>query len=185
MSTLSSEGIANVSRRSVLKGGAALTIAIAVARGEVLQADSAAATPGFAPNDFIRVSKDGVVTIISKHLEMGQGIYTGLATLIAEELDASWSQLRIETAPADASRFANVFMRLQGTGGSTSIANSFDQYRKAGAAARAMLVSAAAKKWSLPESEITVREGKVSHSASGMSTGFGELVADASKLPVP
>jgi len=184
MSTLSSEGISNVSRRSVLKGGAALTLAIAVSRGQMLEAAQASTGPAaFVPNDFIRVSSDGIVTIVSKHLEMGQGIFTGLATLIAEELDASWSQLRMENAPVDP-RYNNVFMRLQGTGGSTSMSNSFDQYRKAGAAARAMLVSAAAKRWNVPESEIRTQDGKVSH-ASGKSAGFGELVADAAKLPVP
>jgi isoquinoline 1-oxidoreductase beta subunit len=183
MSTYTSEGIVNVSRRSVLKGGAALTLSIAVSPGRVLEAATAAS--GFAPNDFIRVAPDGIVTIVSKHLEMGQGIYTGLATLVAEELDASWSQLRIENAPSDASRYANVFMGLMGTGGSTSMSNSFEQYRKAGAAARAMLVSAAAKRWGVPERELTVRDGKISHAASGRAASFGEVAPEAAKLPVP
>jgi isoquinoline 1-oxidoreductase beta subunit len=139
----------------------------------------------FAPNDFIRVSPDNTVTLVSKHLEMGQGIYTGLATLIAEELDANWAKLRVEGAPADVARYANLFLRTQGTGGSTSLANSFDQYRKAGAAARAMLVSAAAQRWNVPEAEIAVDGGVVSHAASKHSARFGELVADAAKLPVP
>lgn len=198
MSTVSvGDVIANVSRRHVLKAGAALTLAVSVA-GRVL-ADPAASTgpdagarasaaPGtapFAPNDFVRISSDSVVTIISKHLEMGQGIYTGLATLVAEELDASWNQLRVEGAPADAARYANLALRIQGTGGSTSLSNSFDQFRKAGAVARAMLVSAASQRWKLPATEIRVSEGLVSHPGSGRSARFGELVAQAAKLPVP
>ncbi len=141
----------------MLKAGAALTIAVMVSRSAAVEAaasgaagKSAGAAAQFVPNDFIRVSSDDVVTIVSKHLEMGQGIYTGLSTLVAEELDASWDQLRIEPAPADVTRYANLFLRVQGTGGSTSLANSFDQMRKAGAVARAMLVSAAAQRWKVP-----------------------------------
>jgi isoquinoline 1-oxidoreductase beta subunit len=187
---VSSEGIANASRRDVLKAGAALTIAVMVSRSAVVEAAAsgagkAIAAAQFAPNDFIRVSSDDVVTIVSKHLEMGQGIYTGLSTLVAEELDASWDQLRIEPAPADVTRYANLFLRVQGTGGSTSLANSFDQMRKAGAVARSMLVSAAAQRWKVPEGDLTVSGGRITHASSGRAARFGELVADASKLPVP
>jgi isoquinoline 1-oxidoreductase beta subunit len=189
MSRFTSDGIANVSRRTVLKSGAALTLAVAVSGPSLTGAASsgAAGSPAaaLAPNDFVRISSDNVVTIVSKHLEMGQGIYTGLATLIAEELDASWEQIRIEAAPADTKRFANLFMRIQGTGGSTSLANSFDQYRKAGAAGRAMLVSAAAQRLKVPESELSVNGGRISHAASGRAVSFGEVAADAAKLPVP
>jgi isoquinoline 1-oxidoreductase subunit beta len=196
MSTITSVGdvIANVSRRDVLRAGAALTLSVAVAGRTLAEGASSggaggnpvrANTSAFAPNDFVRISSDDVVTIISKHLEMGQGIYTGLATLVAEELDASWEQLRVEGAPADAARYANLFLRTQGTGGSTSLANSFDQFRKAGAVARAMLVSAAAQRWKLPESDLRVADGRVSHAASGRTARFGELVAHAATLPVP
>jgi isoquinoline 1-oxidoreductase beta subunit len=186
---VSSDGIANASRRDVLKAGAALTLAVMVSPTGVVQAASSAGgkalAPQFAPNDFIRISSDDVVTIVSKHLEMGQGIHTGLATLVAEELDASWDQLRIEPAPADVTRYANLFLRVQGTGGSTSLANSFDQMRKASAAVRAMLVSAAARRWKVPEGELRVSGGRVSHTSSGKTARFGELVADAAKLPAP
>ena len=125
------------------------------------------------------------VTVVAKHLEMGQGTYTGLATLVAEELDADWSQIRVAGAPADAKRYNNLFWGpAQGTGGSTAIANSFEQLRKAGATARAMLVAAAAKRWSVPETEIRVAKGVVSH-RSGKQANFGELTADAAQLPVP
>jgi isoquinoline 1-oxidoreductase beta subunit len=186
---VSTDGIANASRRDVLKAGAALTLSVMVARSAVVEAASAgsgkALAAPFAPNDFVRISSDDIVTIVSKHLEMGQGIYTGLSTLVAEELDASWDQLRIEPAPADVTRYANLFLRIQGTGGSTSLANSFDQMRKAGAVARAMLVSAAAQRWKVPESELVVDGGRISHAKSSKAARFGELVADAAKLPVP
>jgi len=186
---VSSDGIENASRRDVLKAGAALTLSVMVARSAVVEAGSAggakALAAPFAPNDFVRISSDDIVTIVSKHLEMGQGIYTGLSTLVAEELDASWDQLRIEPAPADVTRYANLFFRVQGTGGSTSLANSFDQMRKAGAVARAMLVSAAAQRWKVPESELVVDGGRISHAKSSKAARFGELVADAAKLPVP
>ena len=105
-----------------------------------------AAAGTFEPNAFLTIGRDNIVTVVVKHLEMGQGTYTGLPTLIAEELDASWSQVRAVGAPADAKRYSNLFWGdAQGTGGSTAMANSFEQYRQAGAAARAMLVSAAAK----------------------------------------
>src|SRR5258705_9943074 len=109
------------------------------------------ATGTFEPNAFLRIGKDNTVTVVVKHLEMGQGVYTGLPTLIAEELDAAWSQVRVEGAPADASRYNNLtWGQAQGTGGSTAIANSFDQYRQAGAAARSMLVGAPAQQWEGP-----------------------------------
>ena len=92
----------------------------------------------------MRIGADDTVTVFAKHLEMGQGVYTGLATIVAEELDADWRKIRVEGAPADAKRYNNLaFGPMQGTGGSTSIANSYDQLRKAGATARALLVTAA------------------------------------------
>ena len=117
---------------------------------------------------------------------MGQGTYTGLATLVAEELDADWAQIRVEGAPADAKRYNNLFWGpAQGTGGSTAIANSFEQLRKAGATARAMLVAAAARRWNVPAAEIDVaKRRRVAHK-SGKRARFGELAADAAKLPVP
>ena len=103
------------------------------------------AAKDFAPNAFLRIAPDNSVTVIAKHLEMGQGTYTGLATIVAEELDADWAQIRVESAPADASKYANLaFGTMQGTGGSSAMANSWMQLRKAGATARAMLVAAAA-----------------------------------------
>ena len=144
------------------------------------------ATARFEPNAFVRISPDNVVTVISKHLEMGQGTYTGLATLVAEELDAAWSQVAVAGAPADASRYNNLFWGdLQGTGGSTAIANSYQQMRQAGAAARSMLVAAAASHWQVPADEITVQEGVLSHAGSGRQANFGEMADLAAQQPVP
>jgi len=128
----------------------------AVGAGRTVSTDLANA---FSPNAFISISPDNTVTVIVKHLEMGQGTYTGLPTVVAEELDADWSQIRAEGAPADAKQYNNLFWgEAQGTGGSTALANSYEQLRKAGAAARAMLVAAAAERWQVPVSEIRFPE---------------------------
>ena len=136
-------------------------------------------------NAFVRVAPDGTVTVLSKHLEMGQGPYTGLTTIVAEELDADWSQMRVAAAPADDDVYKNLAFGLQGTGGSTSIANSYEQLRKAGATARAMLVAAAAQEWGVPASEITVVAGHIRHEGSGKDAGFGEFADKAAAMDPP
>ena len=179
--------IRNVSRRDLIKGGAALTLAIylpGTAAAAAAKATVASAKP-FEANAFVRISADGKVTVISKHLEMGQGTYTGLASLLADELDADWAQVYVEGAPADNARYKNLRFGFQGTGGSTAMANSFTQYREAGAAARAMLVAAAAAEWHVAAGDITVARGVVQHAASGKQAKFGELVALAAAQPVP
>jgi isoquinoline 1-oxidoreductase beta subunit len=149
------------------------------------QAAAAAGAP-FAPNAFVRIGSDNSITVISKHLEMGQGAYTGIATVLAEELDANWDQVRVESAPADAKRYNNLaFGPIQGTGGSSAMANSWTQLREAGAKARAMLCSAAAKEWRVPVVELTVEQGVVSHAASKRRAAYGSLVKTAASLPVP
>ncbi len=135
---------------------------------------------------FIKIAADGAVTVINKHQDMGQGNHVGLAAIVAEELDADWDRVKVEPAVANAKLYGNTLMNgIQGTGGSTAINNSWDQLRLAGASARAMLVQAAAGKWSVPANEITVRNGVVAHAASNRSAGFGELVADAAKITPP
>jgi isoquinoline 1-oxidoreductase subunit beta len=147
---------------------------------------AAAADEVLAPNAFVRIAPDNTVTIISKHIEMGQGSYTGLATILAEELDADWSQIRVEPAPADAERYNNLLLGpMQMTGGSTAMANSWEQMRRAGATARAMLVEAAAREWGVPTSEVTVERGVVSHAPSGRRATFGELASKAAALTPP
>ncbi|MDL1863541.1 xanthine dehydrogenase family protein molybdopterin-binding subunit [Betaproteobacteria bacterium PRO7] len=181
--------IENVSRRDFLNAAGGLTLALflpgAQAQSGPGKTGALAAGAVFEPNAFVRIGTDSTVTVIAKHLEMGQGTYTGLATLVAEELDADWAQVRVVGAPADAKRYNNLFWGpAQGTGGSTAIANSYEQLRRAGATARAMLVAAAAERWRVPASEIRVAQGVVSHQ-SGKRAKFGELAAAAAKLPVP
>ncbi|WP_134681599.1 xanthine dehydrogenase family protein molybdopterin-binding subunit [Paracoccus ravus] len=171
------------SRRGFLAAGAGLTLGLMLPLGRG-RAQMTVAGP-FAPNAFIRIGTDDVVTVLVKHLEMGQGPYTGLATLVAEELDADWSQMRAEGAPANDQLYANLAFGAQGTGGSTAIANSYMQMRKAGAAVRTMLVAAAAQEWGVPASEISVKAGIVAHAASGKSSGFGALTQAAAAQPVP
>jgi isoquinoline 1-oxidoreductase beta subunit len=172
--------ITNISRRDFLKTSGALVLAVALPE---LRAEGQAV---LEPNAFVRIAADNTVTVVVKHLEMGQGTYTGLPTLVAEELDADWSQIRVEGAPADAKRYNNLFWgEAQGTGGSTALANSYEQLRKAGAAARMMLVGAAAERWKVPAAEITVSRGVVEHKKSRKRAKFGELAADASTQVVP
>lgn len=175
-----------LTRRRFLQGSAAAGVGLLI--GFDLRVGKAAAQTGsvFAPNAFLRIAPDNTVTIIAKHIEFGQGAYTGLATILAEELDADWSQVRVESAPADASRYNNLlFGAAQGTGGSTAMANSWEQLRKAGATARAMLVAAAAREWGVPGAEITVERGVVSHARTGRRATFGELASKAATLPPP
>ena len=181
------------SRRDFLKGaGSASVVALTVGFEWVSpsrRASAAAATAPdalFAPNAFVRIGADDSVTVIAKHLEMGQGAYTGIATIVAEELDADWAQVRVESAPADAKRYANlIFGTIQGTGGSSAMANSWNQLREAGAKARAMLVAAAAQQWHVPAGELTVSNGVVAHAATHNRATFDSLVKTAASLPVP
>ena len=145
---------------------------------------SVSAAKSFEPNAFVRIGSDNTVTVIVKHLEMGQGTYTGLPTLVAEELDADWSQIRATGAPADAKRYNNLFWgEAQGTGGSTALPNSYEQMRKAGAAARAMLVAAAAEKWQAPPAQIKVSKGVITW--RDRRATFGQLASDAANQKVP
>lgn len=178
--------IENLSRRRFLQGGAGLTLGFCLP--SLVAAATAEKMPvaTFEANAFLRIGSDNTVTVLSKHLEMGQGTYTGLATLLAEELDADWAQVRVEGAPADARRYNNLLMGpIQGTGGSTAMANSWQQMRQAGAAGRAMLVAAAARQWQVTADEIVVEAGKLTHPASKRSATFGQLAEAAAKEAVP
>ena len=189
--TTNSRATQSSTRRDFLKsagiaGAIALTVGFewTVSGRRALAAPSAGAT--FAPNAFLRIGADDSVTVIAKHVEMGQGAYTGIATVVAEELDADWEKVRVESAPADAKRYANLaFGTIQGTGGSSAMANSWNQLREAGGKARAMLLAAAAKEWKVPVAELTVDKGIVSHAGKKRQAAFGTLVATAATLPVP
>ncbi|MGU7773022.1 molybdopterin cofactor-binding domain-containing protein [Burkholderia sp. MR1-5-21] len=179
-------------RRAFLKAAGAAAVSLTIgfewvgAGRRAMAATAPAAAAEFAPNAFLRVTPDGIVTVIAKHVELGQGAYTGIATIVAEELDADWSSVRVESAPADAKRYANLaFGTMQGTGGSSAMANSWQQLREAGGKARAMLVSAAAARWKVPAGELTTKDGFVTHAKSGKQASYGALVAEATALPVP
>ncbi len=178
------------SRRDFFKIGlvasAGLTLAALIPSPAGAEQAGKPTSAAFEPNAFVRIAEDNTVTVMCKHTEMGQGTYTGLPTIVAEELDADWSQIRAEGAPADAKLYNNLFWgKAQGTGGSTAIGNSFAQLRHAGATARAMLVAAAAKQWNVAAESITVSKGIVSHKGSGKKATFGSLAKLAATIPVP
>jgi isoquinoline 1-oxidoreductase beta subunit len=177
----------NSSRRGFLKGagavGAGLVIGFHFDPAKIAGRAMAAPAAEFMPNAFIRITPDNKVTILCKHIEFGQGPFTGFATIIADELDASREQIVVEHAPADVTKYANLAFGAQGTGGSSAMSNSWDQIRQAGADARARLVAAAAADWKVKPGEITVEGGVVKH-ASGKSATFGDLCQKAAAVQV-
>ena len=152
----------SATRRELLRAAGVLVVGVALplpARmGRLLgaEAEAAAAAAPWVANAFVRIAPDSTVTVLSPNIEFGQGPFTGFATLVADELDADWSQMRAEHAPADVKLYANATFGAQGTGGSTSMFSSYASLRQAGAAARAMLVAAAAQAWQVPAAEITI-----------------------------
>jgi isoquinoline 1-oxidoreductase subunit beta len=182
-----------LSRRQFLRltsiAGAGVTLGgLLPAEGKVAGNAGPTAAGSALSTPFVRINPDNTVTVIIKHVEAGQGVWTGLTTVVADELDASWAQMRVESAPALVPQYGNFAFdpkgSMQGTGGSTSMANSWDQLRQAGATARAMLVQAAATRWQVPVEQVTVSEGVVAH-PSGKRATFGELAASAGRLSVP
>jgi isoquinoline 1-oxidoreductase beta subunit len=172
------------SRRQFLIGAAATGAALSIS---FRVPGARAASPEPNPfNAYVTISPDNKVTILSAHLDMGQGSYHGIATLVAEELEADREQLVVIGAAGNPKLYGNLAWGgvAQGTGGSSAMFSSFDRYRKAGALARTMLVNAAAVQWNVPAGEITVEKGMLSHS-SGKQASFGELADAAAKLEVP
>lgn len=168
------------SRRGFLLGGGAAALVVGFTPKGLLAAGGADARD---INPFVTIHPDSSVTVVVKHFEMGQGTSTGLPTLVAEELDADWSQVKVAFAPADNSRYANLAFGAQGTGGSTAMANSFMQYRQAGAAARDLFVRAAAKAWGVDPADVRVEQGLVK--AGSQQASFGELLEAARGLTPP
>jgi isoquinoline 1-oxidoreductase beta subunit len=177
---------AGTTRRDFLKTSAAATgglvIAFNVPGAKRLAAVGIDPAAGFAPNAFLRIADDDTVTVLLAHSEMGQGIWTALPMLIAEELDCDWKKIRVEHAPA-APEYAHTAFGLQATGGSTTTWSEFDRYRQAGATARALLVQAAAERAGVPVAECSTDHGAVI--AGGQRIPFGELVKEAAELPTP
>ncbi len=176
------------SRRSFLKiaggSGAGLVLGLAPTVAGLDTAAAASPVGALANSPFLRIAPDNTVTVVLKHLDMGQGAATGLSTLVAEELDASWHQIRTEFAPSDPIKYKNLEFGVQGVGGSNGLSNSFEQYRAAGATARAMIIAAAAKEWGVAPAEVSVSNGVVSIK-SGKTATFGALALAAAKQSVP
>jgi isoquinoline 1-oxidoreductase subunit beta len=169
-----------ISRRTFFKvtGLAGSGLVLAFYMGDQAFANSTAKE--FAPNAFLRITPDGVITLYSKAPEIGQGIKTAFPMIIAEELDADWAHVRVEQAPINPAVYGR-----QSAGGSRSIPTSWDQLRRAGATGRAMLVSAAAKQWNVPESECTTDKSTVFHQGSNRHLSYAKLASAAAQLPVP
>ena len=169
-----------ITRRAFMSSAALAGVALVIGLRPDGRYAVAASDASTELNPFVRVLPDGTVQVVLKHFEMGQGTTTGLTTLVAEEIDADWDRVAIDFAPADTPRYKNLAFGAQGTGGSTAIANSYLQYRKAGAAAREVLVEAAAQTWGVPASSITVENSRLK---SGNRTAhFGEMIAKAATL---
>ncbi len=176
-----------LSRRAFLRTGAAagggLLLSIGLPR--LIGDAEAAGADGFAPGAFIRIGQDGSITLIIGQVEMGQGTYTSMPMLIAEELEVELNQVHIEHAPPDDKLFGNRLLGFQVTGGSTSVRAFWEPLRRAGATARTMLVTAAAKNWKVEPTACRAEKGEVIHIASGRRVKYGALAADAATLPVP
>ncbi|HEX2528102.1 MAG TPA: xanthine dehydrogenase family protein molybdopterin-binding subunit [Geminicoccus sp.] len=147
--------------------------------------DTGDAFQGFAPGGFIRIGRDGRIDLIAPNVEMGQGIYTAEAMLIAEELEVGLDQVGVLAAPADEELYKQPLLQSQSTGGSTSIRGAWVPLRQAGAAARMMLIAAAAEQWNVPVEECTAERAVVRHGATGRTLGYGELADAAGRRPVP
>jgi isoquinoline 1-oxidoreductase beta subunit len=177
---------ARPSRRLFLKSGAAaaggLLLQVALPGGLAQAASSEAV---FTPNAFIRIGRDGKVTLTMPYVEMGQGTYTSIPMLIAEELEIDLSDVALEHAPADTSRYGNPALGGQMTGGSTTMRAAFVPMRQAGAAARTMLVRAAAEQWQVDPAACHAELGAVIHAASGRRLRYGQLVDAAARQTVP
>jgi len=179
----------NSSRRKFLKDSAALMGGLVIGfylptKGGRAYAAEARPKPVYPPNAFIRIAADDSITIVVNKSEMGQGVYTSLPMLIAEELEANWSRIRVESAPV-AAVYNHTGLGMQLTGGSSSIPSSWEQLRRVGASARILLIRAAAQQWGVPESECHAENSQVIHASSGKKTSYGALAAAAAKLPLP
>ncbi|MGR3199106.1 MAG: molybdopterin cofactor-binding domain-containing protein [Paracoccus sp. (in: a-proteobacteria)] len=179
--------ISNVSRRSVLLGLGAGSLVLAVglparAQEEPVEFGADAMPNGWRddPNVFISIAPDGIVTVTVHRSEMGQGVRTSIAMVVADELGADWDQVRVAQAPGDEPRYGN-----QDTDGSRSLRHFFQPMRRAGAAARTMLEEAAAQQWGVPVDEVRAEDHRVVHAGSDRSISYGELAAAAAELPVP
>ncbi|MFZ3321415.1 MAG: xanthine dehydrogenase family protein molybdopterin-binding subunit [Usitatibacter sp.] len=177
----------NPTRREFIKSSAAvaggLVIAFVLPQAARHAFAQASQAPKVPPNAFLRIDKDGTITVMVKHLEFGQGVTTSLPMILCEELECDWTKVRYELAPANAV-YAHTAFGMQMTGGSSSVWNSFDQMRTVGAQARTMLMQAAAAKWKVKASDVRAQKGFIL-GPGGKKLSYGQLADAAGKLPVP
>jgi isoquinoline 1-oxidoreductase beta subunit len=185
-------GVTTTSRRAFLQGGSLfLGFALLGANSKAVLAATASQVTGeeikapFEPNAFIRIDPKGMVTLVMPMVEMGQGVYTAMAMLLAEELEVDLDQVQLQHAPANDALYANPILQNQTTGASTTIRAFWTPLRQAGAVARTLLVAAAAKKWDVDPATCLARKGVVSDASGSRHFGYGELVEAAANLPVP
>src|SRR5215475_6873748 len=161
-------------------GGLLLSLCLPFGNGKTDASD------GFVPNAFIHIGGDGQVILTMPYVEMGQGTYTSIPMLIAEELEVDLSQVRLEHAPPDEKRYGNPLLGgLQATGNSNAVRASWQPLRQAGAVARTMLIAAAAQRWNVDPAYCRAQRGEVLHAPTGRRAAYGALAADAAKMPVP
>src|SRR5215470_7776600 len=181
------ESANGLTRRGFVQAGAAaggglmLSLRLPFAKGEAEAADS----DGFVPNAFVRIDQDGRIVLTMPYVEMGQGTYTSIPMLIAEELEVDLKQVHLEHAPPNEKLYANPLLGVQATGNSSAIRGAWQPLRQAGATARTMLVAAAAKRWNVDPSSCHAQSGEVLHAATGRKFKYGELAGDAARMPVP
>ena len=179
--------ILNVSRRDFLKTGATIGggLILGFSLPDHLVFGQASGHSGGSSmlNAFVRISSDETITIIVNHSEMGQGVYTSLPMLVAEELECDWSKIVVEASPVDPA-YNHTQWGIQGTGGSTSVSSEWERLRKVGASAREMIIAAAADMWKVDKASCRAENGKVVHS-SGKSMTYGQLATKAANMPVP
>jgi isoquinoline 1-oxidoreductase subunit beta len=176
-----------ISRRRFLQvsaaagGGMMLSLRLATTAAEA----QASTDQPFKPNAFVSIERDGRIILTMPYVEMGQGTYTSIPMLIAEELEVDLKQVQLEHAPPDEKLYANPLLGVQATGNSNAIRGAWQPMREAGAVARTMLVAAAAKRWNVDPATCAARSGEVVHAASGKRAGYGALAGDAARMPVP
>ncbi len=177
----------HLSRRQFLSASAALGggLLIGFTTSPSIRNAEGAAAATFTPNAFIRIGGDGQIVLTMPYVEMGQGTYTSIPMLIAEELEVDLKQVRLEHAPPNEKLYANPLLGVQATGNSNAIRGSWQPLRQAGAAARTLLVSAAAKRWNVDPASCRAQSGEVRHAPTGRRLKYGELAADAARMPIP
>jgi isoquinoline 1-oxidoreductase beta subunit len=180
-----SASYADLSRRNFLINSAVAGGGLLVSLSLPFDQGRAVGTDSFAPNAFIRIGTDGQIVLTMPYVEMGQGTYTSIPMLIAEELEVSLNQVRLEHAPPNEKPYANPMLGIQATGNSNAIRGAWKPLREAGATARVMLIAAAAQRWGVDARSCHAHEGEVIHTSTWRKLKYGELAVAAAHMPVP